>query len=567
MLKNARLSRKINLLILFCVLVSISILSFRLLRLSKNMLIENSGNIALDVAAITSATIDPQEFKNLVATKDANSDYYKSLQSKMSFIRRVSGSKYLYAIAKNEKGEYMYVVDGSEEPAAIGTPKETYPGYEEAYAGESYVEREIQIDDEYGVIVSAYQPIHYNGEVIGFVGADYNVEEAYAIFQQMRMNAILLAIALAILLLALGFIFSKRISKPLEQLEKNTNKLSEYDLTVDTLAVTSNDEIGHLTKAFNVMTQGIKDLIQDAQTTTSTISEASHSLLTISDKIHTQTNEISKAMQRVADDVTNQTHDISDGTEKTRQLAQSIETIAASIEEISNIFNQIENLNSEGFQWITHLTQKSEEAHRAFAEVNEVVQHVDQNSHQIGAILDTVRSISSQTNLLALNASIEAARSGEHGRGFAVVAEEIRKLAEETAKSTEQINHYITTIQTSSAKAVASMENSKKITDEQNEIFQKTSDIFKQLSENIRTLTEHIYQIEMLNQDMNTKKDAIVNLIHGIQASSESVSAVAQQTSASSEEIITSASSLDQFANNLAELSKKLQNQISKFKT
>ena len=567
MFKNTRLSRKINLLILFCILFSISILSFRLLSLSQNMLVENSGNIALDVAAITSATIDPQEFKNLITTKDADSDYYKSMQAKMGFIRKVSGSKYLYAMTKNENGEYIYAIDASEDPETFGTPKESYPGYDQTYTGEPYVDRTIQIDEEYGVIVSAYHPIQYNGEVIGFVGVDYDVEEAYAVFKQMRLNVILLSIGVAVLLLVIGFVFSKRISKPLERLEENTNKLSEYDLNIDTLAVTSNDEIGHLTNAFNVMAQGIKDLIQDAKTTTSTISETSRSLLTISDKIHTQTNEISKAMQRVAEDVTNQTHDITDGAEKTNQLAQSIEAVASSIEEVSDIFSRIENLNNEGFQWVTHLTQKSEEAHRAFAEVSEVVQNVDQNSNQIGVILDTVRSISEQTNLLALNASIEAARSGEHGRGFAVVAEEIRKLAEESAQSTEQINHYITTIQTSSAKAVASMENSKKIANEQNEIFQKTSDVFKQLSDNIRTLTEYIYQIETLNQDMNTKKDAIVTMIHGIQASSEGVSAVAQQTSASSEEIITSVSNLNQFASNLADLSKRLQNQISKFKT
>lgn len=530
------------------------------------MLIENSGNTALDVAAVTSASIVPQKFNNLKTTKDTDGDYYKAMQEKLDFIRRISGAKHLYAMTKNEKGEYVYIIDGSENPAKLGTVEEEYEAYNKVYTGTPYIERTIR-ETEYGVLVSAYQPIKYNDEVVGFVGIDYSIEEGYKILKNMRFNIIVLSLILSAFALFISFIFSRQISKPLEHLAKNTKKLSEYDLSIDSLKVVSNDEIGALTQGFNLMVKSIKDLIQDTQTSTLTISETSGSILKISDVVNAQTDQILSAIQHVTEDITSQTNDISDGVEKTDQLARSIEAVASAIRNISSIFSELERLNTEGFNWVSNLNEKAEEAHHAFADVGAVVHDVDESSKRIGDILDTVESISNQTNLLALNASIEAARSGEHGRGFAVVAEEIRKLAEESSKSTEEINNYINAIQTRSSKAVKSMESSKAVIQEQNQIIHKTSDVFKQLSNNISALANHISQIERLNKDMNSKKDDIVYMINEIRESSEEVSAVSEQTSAFSEEIMMSISSLNEFANNLADLSKELRYKINKFRT
>ena len=213
------------------------------------------------------------------------------------------------------------------------------------------------------------------------------------------------------------------------------------------------------------------------------------------------------------------------------------------------------------------MVQKSKEENEAVKEVEKNIRDMDESSQKISVILDTVEQISDQTNLLALNASIEAARSGEHGRGFAVVAEEIRKLADESAKSTEQIKSLITAIQDRSNEAVKSMEFSKKIAEEQNLIVNETGKIFKKLSDTIKTLAESIDTIEMLNSDMNLKKDSIVSMIGAIQESVEEISAVSQETSASSQEILFSVNRLKQHSETLNNLSEELGTKVERFRT
>ena len=115
-----KLSVKINLLILFLVISVVFILSSLVIRRSYELLTQTLGNTALDVAAVTSATIDPSEFRNIKTVDDTKTDYYNTVQDKLSYIREKSGSKYLYTIRKNDKGEYVYVIDGSEEPAKFG---------------------------------------------------------------------------------------------------------------------------------------------------------------------------------------------------------------------------------------------------------------------------------------------------------------------------------------------------------------------------------------------------------------------------------------------------------------
>jgi methyl-accepting chemotaxis protein len=225
------------------------------------------------------------------------------------------------------------------------------------------------------------------------------------------------------------------------------------------------------------------------------------------------------------------------------------------------------NLNDRGSQAIDSLIQKSKEEEEAVLEAETNIKDMDESSQKISVILDTVEQISDQTNLLALNASIEAARSGEHGRGFAVVAEEIRKLADESAKSTEEIKKLITAIQDRSSRAVKSMEISKKIAEEQNSIVEETGKVFRELSNAIKKLAENIETIEVLNSDMNHKKDAIVTMIRAVQESVEEISAVSQETSASSQEILFSVNQLKEHSRTLNDLAEELGVKVDQFKT
>lgn len=562
-----KLSYKINLLILSLVISVIVIMSALVIRNSYELLTQTLGTTAMEVAAVTSATIDPSEFNKIQTVDDTKSDYYKNLQEKISYIREKSGSKYLYTMRKNDKGEYIYVIDGSEEPAEFGQVEKHYTEFDRAYAGDSFINNKLHISKEYGVLVSAYHPIVYNGEVIGIVGVDYDVEKGYIILRKMINNILILAVTLAAFALIIGFIFSRRISRPLERLAFATNKISDFDLNIETIDINTKDEIGNLTKAFNLMVTSIKDIIKDTKRSTNTVLEMSKSLFKIAEHVDSQSSDISQAIQHVAEAITEQAYDIDKGSKQTGELAESIEKVADSINAITDIFSQVYNLNDRGSDAINLLIQKSREEDEAIKEAEINIKDMDESSQKISVILDTVEQISDQTNLLALNASIEAARSGEYGRGFAVVAEEIRKLADESAKSTEQIKELISAIEDRSKKAVKSMEISKKIAGEQNNIVNEAGKIFKELSDTIRKLAGNIETIEALNRDMNLKKDAIVSMIGAIQESAEEISAVSQETSASYQEILFSVNQLKEHSQTLSNLAEELGVKVDRFNT
>lgn len=562
-----KLSYKINLLILSLVISVIVIMSALVIRNSYELLTQTLGTTAMEVAAVTSATIDPSEFNKIQTVDDTKSDYYKNLQEKISYIREKSGSKYLYTMRKNDKGEYIYVIDGSEEPAEFGQVEKHYTEFDRAYAGDSFINNKLHISKEYGVLVSAYHPIVYNGEVIGIVGVDYDVEKGYIILRKMINNILILAVTLAAFALIIGFIFSRRISRPLERLAFATNKISDFDLNIETIDINTKDEIGNLTKAFNLMVTSIKDIIKDTKRSTNTVLEMSKSLFKIAEHVDNQSSDISQAIQHVAEAITEQAYDIDKGSKQTGELAESIEKVADSINAITDIFSQVYNLNDRGSDAINLLIQKSKEEDEAVKEAEINIKDMDESSQKISVILDTVEQISDQTNLLALNASIEAARSGEYGRGFAVVAEEIRKLADESAKSTEQIKELISAIEDRSKKAVKSMEISKKIAGEQNNIVNEAGKIFKELSDTIKKLAGNIETIEALNRDMNLKKDAIVSMIGAIQESAEEISAVSQETSASYQEILFSVNQLKEHSQTLSNLAEELGVKVDRFNT
>ena len=562
-----KLSFKINILVLSLVISVVFILSLLAIRHSYDLLTQTLGTTAMEVAAVTSATIDTSEFSKINSADDTKSDAYMAMQEKLSYIREKSGSRFLYAVRKNETGGYIYVVDGSKEPANFGDVATLDAEFDRAYAGNTFINNKLQMSEGQGVLVTAFHPITRNGEIIGVVAVGYDVEKGYLVLKKMINQIVVLAVMLAAVALMIGFFFSKRISRPLEQLVAVTNKVSDFDLNIETINIKSKDEIGDLSDAFALMVHSIKDIVKDTKHSTGTVREMSQSLYIIADNVNSQINEISEAIQHVADSITEQAHDIDRGSRQTVELAESIEKVADSINAITDIFGEVYNLNDSGSKAIYSLIQKSKEEDDAVKEAELNIKDMDESSQRISIILETVEQISDQTNLLALNASIEAARSGEYGRGFAVVAEEIRKLADQSAKATEEIKKLITAIQDRSNKAVKSMEISKKIADEQNRIVNEAGNIFRKLSDTIKKLAENIETIEVLNSDMNEKKDGIVSMIGAIQESVEEISAVSQETSASSQEILFSVNQLKEHSQTLSKLAEELGAKVDRFKT
>lgn len=530
------------------------------------MLVHTSGDLASDICSRASENININEYKGFISNEDSQKQSYKKLKEKLSYIKEISGSRFIYIIKRNADGKYTYVLDVSDKPKDIGDSIDIYPGFDDVYKGIPYTSNKIEVDED-GALISSYFPLKDNdGTVIGFVGVDYDAGKGYEALKDFRTTLSVVSLIILLIAASVAIFLSKSISKPIEKIAKTSTTVSNYDLTVEKINIKNKDELGVLANAFNIMLESISGLIKQISTSTGTLIEASDSLLEIAQNTSIATGEMSKAIEEISNSTYGQTKDVGDGTEKIKILATSIDQISSSVHNATNDMNIVSELNGKGIDTVSLLLDKSRQSSIAREDVERVIKTVDKSSEEIGVIIDTINKISAQTQLLSLNASIESARAGEYGKGFAVVAEEIKKLAEQSADSTENVRKLIEDIQLKSKEAVDSMNKASYIGMEQDEILKDTESIFASLSEKVNALSNDIYKIKVQNNDMNVKKDEIVILMNHILELAEENAASTEETSASTEELLSSINEFTNHANSLKYISETLENKVNHFK-
>jgi methyl-accepting chemotaxis protein len=363
----------------------------------------------------------------------------------------------------------------------------------------------------------------------------------------------------------LSVIITKSITVNIQKIKDVMEKASDGDLT-ETIDVNSSDEIGSLAKDFNTMLNNISDILKRVESSSKTVLETSSNLTAMTEETTASVSEVARAINEISQGAVEQASGTQEAASEMEELANGLEIITNSTKDMDEISSNTKDLSNKGLEVVKILMGKSEETKATTEAVAEIVEDMSRSTEKINKISDTITQITAQTNLLSLNASIEAARAGEAGRGFSVVADEIRKLAEQSKNSTEEIKRIVDDIQGKSIKAVQAMKRAKGIVSEQDTAAEETNDIFNDIYSSINNLISMIQSVKQLVSNINNQKDGVVSQIENISSVSEEVASSSEEVSASTEEI---SATMEEFTKNvmgLQNLSEKLGQELSRFK-
>lgn len=381
------------------------------------------------------------------------------------------------------------------------------------------------------------------------------------------INLVLVLGIIAILTgLIIAYYMGRIISNPVTAIAASAEKIASGDLTTEDIKVKNKDEIGELANSFNQMSRNLREMIHQVGSNAEQVAASAEELTASAEQTSQATEQIVHTMQEVAVGVDNQVKSVEETSRTVNEMAAGIQQVANNAQNVSCSAIEVSEKASQGGQTIQSAVQQMNSINVSFSGMSEMVKGLGVRSSEIGNIIEVITGIADQTNLLALNAAIEAARAGEHGRGFAVVADEVRRLAEQSSQSSQQISVLIATIQDETKKAVQSMDVAANEVLSGIGVVNKAGQSFEEIESSINEVTTQIQEVSSAVQQMAAGSEQIVQTMKFIAEISETASSGAQGVSAATEEQLASMEEIASSANALSTMAEELQMLIGRFK-
>ncbi|MCM3631096.1 methyl-accepting chemotaxis protein [Paenibacillus glycanilyticus] len=418
--------------------------------------------------------------------------------------------------------------------------------------------------DSFGTWTSVLYPVvNEQGETLAFFAADVDASAVPEGLHKLLVNGITIMVIFMLIIFLIQFFVSRRTMRPIKDLVRGIEVVSTGNLNVE--LKTGPDDLGTVNKKFNQMVSQINDMMLQVQHTSHAVTNSAKNLHEVSELNSKNTNQITASVQEISGGIVEQKQATMDTARAMSELAVVIQTIAENSSRVAHEAYDMEQKSIEGNAAVKQVMTQMEQIQSVVSKSTSAIKLLDSRSQEIENIVSIIMNISGQTNLLALNAAIEAARVGEHGKGFAVVAGEVRKLAEQSDQSANQISELVKEIQDVIGIAVQALEQGTYEVIDGLKITNTTEQLLNEILQATQNVTMQIQEVSSSTEELSAGTEELT-------ATSESLSAAVSVTAVNSakisdsvEEQKESMSAIVGSSTELTALSEKLQQLLNQF--
>ncbi len=364
--------------------------------------------------------------------------------------------------------------------------------------------------------------------------------DAFSAVNQMAVSAVVSAVVVFIIVLIIGAFVAGKMVKPLTELTKIVNKVAGLDFTKNDKQAKLNqrkDEIGLISRAIDNLHTQLSAIISTIQKQGEQLAVSNQAFEKEFGGIIESITNVNTAVEEIALGSTSQAQETTSAGEHVMNIGSAIETNNNAVGALENSIQKMNELATQSATMLSELTEINDKTTGNIKAVMDQTTMTNHSSEKIKEAVALIQDIASQTNLLSLNASIEAARAGDSGRGFAVVAEEIRKLAEDSAKRASEIDAIAVELMSNSTDSVQKMDELNNASAIQRNKLDETRQSFESLQNEINGVSD-------ASKDIFEQTGRISSLNVGVSSVIEQLSAIAEENAASTQETSATMNSL-----------------------
>ncbi|WP_226644380.1 methyl-accepting chemotaxis protein [Mesobacillus subterraneus] len=563
-------------------IVSLSIISMLVLALAttayaqytiKSSNLESMEAELNTISSLLSDQVSAGKAQTIIANPSKNNPGTTSMQKQMDQILKENPLIHNLYLITMDGDQFIIPTMSSNMMTKDLTYGSSYSGGNEfnKAALEAFKENKRTTTDIYksqnGEKMTGFAPItDMSGKTIALYGVEFDVSQV-----NKKINAEVAGIwVLSLIILGLSsaamYFLVSRLIKPLNKIKVLTANIAKGDLSQEDIIVKSRDEVGALADSINTMAASLRTLVSQVQTTSSEVSSETVGLTKVASSSVEAIRELTAANQQAAASTQEQNANIEEMQATLEEINAGIEEINASAQQASYIAKNSTLTSKEGTVRIDEMLAGLEGVDENTNQLAEIITILEKQSDKITQFVKIINTISDQTNLLALNAAIEAARAGEHGKGFAVVANEVRKLAEESAKSASTIISIVNDNVQNTRTAVNYITKTREAVQYNKDLSVKAKDTLNQIYETTLEIEDNSNNIATAIEQQVIAFEQITNSLDTVSQASQQIAAGTGQTDQSTQEQLRIAENVNESAKILQRTALELEKLTGNFK-